>query len=142
MKPFLHSQVSVRKFGGREEDYDAIHDFLDSSKESHPDMRHRALYHSSVGCFLVERLFGDWEWEFHGLWWNPFSWSDWRYVKRSWIRNSDGKKVSVRDIAEQHILDDMGFLPTPSHYLNGMPLYDWLGGRKSKRIEFQVNLKD
>ena len=120
MKPYLHGLVSVKKWGGKPEDYQAVHDFLDSSKACHPDMRHRAILHSSFGCFIAEKVFG---------------------VN---ITNSDGKLVSVRDIAEQHIIDDMGTIPTVSDYLNEMPLYDWLGGRKKEKkfISFDSLNKD
>lgn len=109
MKPYLHGNVSVRKWGGKPEDYQEIHDFLDCSKAAHPDMRHRAILHNSLGPYIAERVFG---------------------VN---IVNSDGKKVSVRDVAEQHILDDMGTIPRLSDYLDGMPMYDWLGGKKRER---------
>jgi hypothetical protein len=109
VKPYLHGLVSVKKWGGKPEDYQEIHDFLDSPKSAHPDMRHRALLHNSFGCFIAERVFG---------------------VN---ITNSDGKLISVRDIAEQHIIDDMGTIPTVSQYLDGMPFYDWLGGRKKEK---------
>jgi hypothetical protein len=105
-KPYEHAKNSVRKWGGTPEDYLPVHDFFDQTKAAHPDMRHRAILHNSMGCFLAEQLYG------HN------------------ITNSDGRLVSVRDIAEQHILEDMGFIPTVSDYLNGMPLYDWLGGKK------------
>jgi hypothetical protein len=106
MKPYEHGLVSVKRWGGRPEDYQEIHDFIDSSKACVPDMRHRAILHSSLGCYITERVFG---------------------IN---ITNSDGRGVSVRDIAEQHIIDDMGRIPTVQDYLEGMPLYDWLGGRK------------
>jgi len=106
MKPFLHSQVSVRKFGGKVEDYNEIHNFFDSSKSHVPDMRHRAILHSSFGIYLAERIFG-----MH-------------------ITNSDGKIVQVRDVGEQHVIDDMGKIPTVADYLDGMPMYSWLGGPK------------
>lgn len=109
MKPFLHGKVSVTKWGGVPEDYQEIHDFLDMSKAAHPDMRHRAILHNAMGPFIAERVFG---------------------VN---IANSDGKLVSVRDIAEQHIIDDMGRIPTISDYLDGMPMYDWLGGKKREK---------
>jgi hypothetical protein len=108
MKPYFHGKVSVKKFGGCEADYQAIHDFLDSSKAHFPDMRHRALLHSSFGIYIAEMVFG------------------------TFITNSDGKKVQVRDIAEQHVLDDMGRIPTVQDYLQHMPLLDWLGGPKRK----------
>lgn len=108
MKPYLHGLHSVKKFGGKPEDYQEIHDFIDSSKAHFPDMRHRALLHNSWGIYLAERIFG---------------------IN---ITNSDGKLVSVRDIAEVHIIDDLGRIPTVQDYLEGMPLYDWLGGPKRK----------
>jgi hypothetical protein len=108
MKPWKHAQVSVKKFGGKPEDYLKIHDFFDSSKAHFPDMRHRALLHSSFGIFIVESVFG------------------------TNIMNSDGKLVSVRDIGEQHVIDDMGTIPTVQDYLIHLPLLSWLGGKKRK----------
>lgn len=104
MKPHLHGKISVKKFGGKVADYQAIHDFLDSSKAHVADMRHRAILHSSFGIYIAKLVFG------------------------TLIVNSAGKEVSVRDIAEQHVLDDLGRIPTVQDYLEGMPMYDWLGG--------------
>ncbi len=118
MKPYLHAQVSVKKFGGIPEDYLPIHDFIDSSKAAHPDMRHRAILHSSFGIYIVERVFGT-------------------YIM---VTDPDAplapkrRMVQVRDIAEQHVIDDMGRIPTLSDYLNQMPFYDWLGGTKKTRV--------
>lgn len=109
MKPYLHSLVSVKKWGGSPEEYLAIHDFIDSSKASFPDMRHRAILHSSFGIYITERVFG------HN------------------ITLTSGKLVSVRDIAEQHVIDDMGRIPTVQDYLCQMPFYDWLGGSKREK---------
>lgn len=115
MKPYLHAQVSVKKWGGDPEDYLAIHDFLDSSKACVPDMRHRALLHSSFGIYVAERVFGT-------------------YIEVA------GRLVQVRDVAEQHVLDDMGRIPTPQDYLDQMPFYDWLGG--PKRTERRIMIPD
>lgn len=104
MKPFLHARGSVRRWGGKSEDYLPIHDFIDSSKAAMPDLRHRALYHHAMGCFLVERIFG------HTL------------------INSDGREVSTRDVAESHIIEDLGFLPSVEDYFDEMPLSKWHGG--------------
>lgn len=106
MKPVDHGKASVKRHGGVPADYQDIHDFIDSTKICHPDMRHRALLHNSWGCYLVERIFG---------------------VERI---NSSGRAYSPRDIAEEHIIQDMGRIPIVSDYLNGMPLYEWLGGPK------------
>ncbi len=114
MKPYVHAQNTVKKFGGKPEDYLEIHDFFDSSKACFPDMRHRAILHSSFGCYIAERVFG------------------------TFIINSDGHKVQVRDIAEHHIIEDMGRIPTVGDYLRGMPFYDWLGGRKKTKRKVTI----
>ncbi len=113
MKPYLHAEVSVKKWGGTPEEYLAIHDFIDSSKSSFPDMRHRAILHSSFGIYIAERVFG------------------------TYITLANGRKVQTRDIAEQHVIDDMGRIPTVQDYLTEMPFYPWLGGmpKKKERIE-------
>lgn len=105
MKPYLHALRSVKKWGGKVEDYQKLHDWFDQTKAHFPDMRHRAILHNSFGIFLLEQVFG---------------------IN---ITNSDGKIVSVRDIGEQHVIDDVGTIPTIQDYLQGMPFYDWLGGK-------------
>lgn len=109
MKPHVHARNSAKKFGGKPEDYQEIHDFLDSSKACMSDMRHRAAFHSAFGCFLAERVFG------------------------ILIQNSDGKSVSVRDVAEQHIVEDLGFIPRMDQWFAHMSLQDWMGGGARKR---------
>lgn len=104
MKPFLHTRGSVKRWGGKVEDYLPIHDFIDSTKIAMPDLRHRAVLHNAFGCFLVERVFG------HTL------------------INSDGKEVSTRDIAENHIIEDLGFLPSLEDWLDDLPQAKWHGG--------------
>lgn len=116
MKPWIHAENSVKKFGGIPEDYLEIHDFLDSSKAHVPDMRHRAILHSSFGIFITEKVFG------------------------TYRINNDRKVVQVRDIAEHHIIEDMGRIPTVQDYLEGMPFYDWLGG--PKKVKRFINLVD
>lgn len=69
-----------------------------------PDMRHRALYHHSLGCYLVERIFGH------------------TFV------NSEGREVSTRDVAEKHIIEDLGFLPSVEDFLDELPMSKWHGG--------------
>lgn len=85
-------------------DYQEIHDFIDSTKAHVADVRHRALLHSSWGIYIVERIFG------------------------TTIVNSDNKLVSVRDIAEQHIIEDLGRIPPVEHWLKNMKIQKWMGG--------------
>lgn len=84
MKPFIHAKASAKRYGGEPKDYLAIHDFMDSSKAALADVRHRAVFHSAFGIFIVEKVFG------------------------TNITNSEGKLVSVRDIAEDHVREDLG----------------------------------
>ena len=104
MKPHIHAKNSAKKHGGKPEDYQAIHDTMDSSKSAHASMRHRLVFHSAFGVYLVERI--------HGI----------------LMTNSDGAKVSVRDIAEDHVLEDLGTIPSLDRWLEGMPLQTWMGG--------------
>lgn len=108
MKPFLHSKIHVKKYGGVPEDYADIDDFIDSTKQAVPDVRHRAVLHSAFGCFLVEKVFG-----------------------RTRI-NSAGKEYSPRDVAEDHIQQDLGFIPTLENYLNNMQIQPWMSGTEKK----------
>jgi hypothetical protein len=53
------------------------------------------------------------------------------------ITNSDGKQVSTRDIAEQHVLEDFGnrFIPTVCDYLGDLEFVDWMNGTLNKNKE-------
>lgn len=109
MKPYIHAKSSAKKYGGQPEDYLDIHDFMDSSKAALPDVRHRAILHSAFGCFVVEKTFG---------------------TTRT---NSAGKVYSTRDIAEDHCIEDLGFIPTVEQWFNTMEIQPWMGGPASKK---------
>lgn len=99
MNAYVHSEISVKKRGGKVEDYLPIHDFMDSTKELCSDNRHRIL-HTMWGIKrIVIPIFG-----------HSFT-------------NSDGKRVNVKDICEQdHILPDYRnrFIPTLSDFVEAM----------------------
>lgn len=103
-KPYIHAQNSSKKYGGIAEDYLPIHNFMDSSKAHIADPRHRVILHSSFGIFIVEKVFG------------------------TFIVNSDGKKVQVRDIAEQHVFEDLGTIPSLEKWFESFELKEWMGG--------------
>lgn len=109
MKPFQHAKNSAKKYGGVPEDYQALHDFFDSTKAAVPDIRHRAVLHNAFGIFLLERVFG------------------------TTITNSEGKRVSVRDVGEDHVIEDLGFIPTLERWLKNTPIEDWMGGARRKQ---------
>lgn len=117
MKPLIHAKVSVKQHGGKVEDYLPIHEFIDHSKSNIADVRHRAMLHSAWGIYVVERVFG------------------------SVIENSDGKQISVRDIAEEHVIQDLGFIPSMQDWIQEMPLKTWMSGtvKRTKVINFNAD---
>jgi hypothetical protein len=134
MKPYKHSVISVKKFGGISSDYQNIHDWFDTSKSSIADVRHRMLLHNAFGIYLCEQVFGTMEQKPDGSW-----------VRMPYIVNSDGKKVQVRDIGEQHVLDDLGHIPGLEKCFSTMPIEAWMGGliKKKKVIRLSgTKMKD
>jgi len=111
--PYHHAISSVKQYGGQWQDYIEIHNWFDETKAHYPDMRHRALRHHAEGIFWAEDKFG------------------------VVITNSDGKQVPVRFIGEQHIKEDIGFIPTIKQYLDCMSMEGWMykpgDGRKVLR---------
>ena len=106
MKPVVHAKNSVRRYGGCLEDYLPIHNWFDSTKASTADFYHRTILHNTFGIFLAEQLFG------------------------VYITNSDGKIVSVRDIAEDHVKEDCrGKIPTIDDWLSDLPPKNWMIGK-------------
>ena|SRR5690554_2624975 len=107
-KPHQHAKSSVKKFGGKPEDYLDIHILLDSSKIAFADNRHRALTHNTWFLnHILPKIFGD------------------------TITNSDGKMISVIDIGEQHVLEDFNqqFIPTVQDYFLRMDREKWMNGQ-------------
>ena len=101
--PYHHAVRSAKLFGGSPEDYLAIHDWFDESKAHFADFRHRALRHHSEGIFLCESIFG------------------------ATIANSNGKRVPVRTIGEQHVMDDLGWIPSVKDWLQCIHPQPWMG---------------
>jgi hypothetical protein len=100
--PLRHAESSARKFGGRPEDYLAIHRWFDESKAYFPDFRDHALYHHTAGIFLAERM--------HGL----------------RVTNSDKKVVPVLYLGEQHVREDLGRVPTFQDWLVNLKPVPWM----------------
>jgi hypothetical protein len=109
-KALVHARSSARRYGGRPEDYLAIHEKMDSTKSAHAEVTHRCVFHSAFGIFVIEDIFG------------------------RTLTNSDGKEVFVRDIAEQHVLEDLGFIPSLSDWLKEMPAQAWMAGARKMPI--------
>lgn len=112
--PFYHAQSSAKKFGGQPEDYQAIHDWFDVTKSHFADPRHRALRHHSLGIFEAEGKFG------------------------VTIKNSDGKDVPVRLIAEQHVIEDCGRVLTVADWLRCVSQEPWM--RAAQRLSEKLGI--
>ena len=104
--PLVHAERSARKWGGIPEDYLAIHQWFDATKGRCPDNRHRLVLHNSFGVLLAERMFG------------------------ASLTNSELRRVFVRDIGFQHVMEDLGFVPTLAECLAETPLRPWMAGAK------------
>jgi hypothetical protein len=100
---YHHALSSVKKWGGAAEDYAAIHTWFDKSKEILADFRHRALRHHAEGVFMAETVFGQ------------------------TITLSTGRIVPTRLIAERHIQEDLGFIPSFADWAKSITPQPWMG---------------
>lgn len=83
----LHTEHCVNRWAGDKNSYEPIHMFLDLTKIYVSDWRHRLLLHNTLGVCLVDHIFKE---------------------------DIQGKnyKVSPRTVAEHHILEDLGAVPS------------------------------
>lgn len=115
MNSWKHAVTAAKEFGGSPSDYIAIENFIDSSKQIIGDVRHRSMYHHTAGIWLCQTVFGT-------------------------TIDVPGKvpgntiQVPVRLIAEKHVLEDLGWLPSPHDYINNMTLRPWMGGPVRRKI--------
>lgn len=101
---FYHARHSAAKWGGIPDDFIELHSWVDGSKQLMGDFRHRALRHHAEGCFMAERLFG------------------------VTITNSNGRQVPTRLLAEEHIVADLGRLPSFADWATHIRPQPWMGG--------------
>lgn len=123
MNSYYHAQSAAKKWGGVPEDYIEIESFIDSSKQIIGDVRHRSIYHHTLGVFLCERLFG-----------TTITVGETENVvlNDGTVRPPRARQVPVRLIAELHIMQDLGWIPSPSDYIKNMPVAQWMGGAVKK----------
>lgn len=112
---WIHAQVSARHFkAGTPADFHPIHLWIDQYKSQQGDVRHRAFLHHSNGPFMVEQQFGP--------------------VLTVKDRDGNDVEILVRDIAENHIMEDLGWIPSPSDWMACMDCKVWMGGKRNKFI--------
>ena len=93
--PHQHAKSSVKKWGGRVEDYSAIHEWFDATKAWVGHSIHRMFRHHSEGIFECEKVFGV-----------------------SFV-NSEGKTVYTRYVGEQHVKEDCnGYIPSAKEWID------------------------
>jgi hypothetical protein len=115
--PLVHAERSARKWGGSADDYLPLHQWFDATKGHLADNRHRMLLHNSFGILLAEQVFG------------PA------------LINGAGRRVFVRDVATQHVLEDLGFVPSVAQCLEELPLRPWMAGsRRAPVLEAAASL--
>lgn len=115
--PLHHALSSVKQHGGKVEDYLPLHDWFDATKAHCPDVRHRAMRHHSEGIFLSEQIFG------------------------VYIVNSDGKMVPTRVLGEQHVKEDLGWIPTMKDWLDNLTVTGWMM-KPGEGRKFQQEMKE
>jgi hypothetical protein len=113
--PYHHSLSSVGKWGGTINDYLPIHNWFDESKKIMADFRHRALRHHAEGIFVAEALFG------------------------TTIALSTGRVIPTRWVGEQHIREDLGFIPSFADWARAIRPKHWMG-RATKLIQAEHGL--
>jgi hypothetical protein len=111
--PYHHAVSSAKKYGGEPHEYLALHQFLDASKSHLADFRHRALRHHSEGVYLLEKIFGP------------------------TITLSTGRVLPVRFVGEQHVLEDLGRIPTVADWLGKIQPEPWMLGRDKQALELE-----
>jgi len=101
--PYHHALSSVKNWGGTVEDYLAIHGWFDESKKIIADFRHRALRHHAEGIFMAETIFG------------------------CTIVLPTGRIIPTRWVGEQHVREDLGFIPSFADWVKAIRPEPWMG---------------
>ena len=103
--PYYHSVSSAKRFGGTPDDYQEVHEWFDRGKASQPDFKHRALSHHTQGIYDAAQLFG------------------------ATILISTGARVPTRLIGEQHVMEDLGFVPSLQDWMDLLFVKRWMSPR-------------
>lgn len=103
-----HAKSSAIRFGGEPEDYIFLHLWFDEPKGHMGDWRQRAIRHHTLGILEAIDKFGP------------------------WVNLSNGKRVSTRLVCEQHLMEDLGRLPTVQDWLECMEPQAWMASAARK----------
>lgn len=98
-----HCMYSCERFGGEPDDYLPVHQLINSARSVLPDETSRCLLHHAWGIDLAVRCLGT-----------------------TFCRGSDQRQISTRQVAEAHILHDLGTIPTMVEAVEAVPLAKWM----------------
>ena len=112
--PYHHALSSVKKWGGKVEDFMDIHEWFDRSKEIYPGFQHRALRHHGEGVYMAATIFGP------------------------TLTLSTGRIIPTRWVGEQHVKEDLGFIPSFADWARAIRPEPWMG--RTQKIEALVDL--
>ena len=131
--PYHHALSSVKKWGGVVEDYIALHTWFDQSKEHLAAPQHRALRHHTQGIFEAEHYFG------HTITLStcakcgePIAGHNGRWhedaarARGQTPHDPQPKLIPTRWIGEQHVIEDLGFIPTVADWLEKIEMEPWM----------------
>lgn len=109
----LHNRSSERGENFSLEGEIASVQIIDQSKEITADFRHRALRHHAEGIFMAETIFGP------------------------TLTLSTGRVIPTRWVGEQHVKEDLGFIPSFADWVKAIRPEPWMG--RTERIEALVD---
>ena len=108
-----HCVSSVNAFGGVPGDYAELHRWMDRSRNSTNSIMHRMLSHHTQGISDCVDYFGD------------------------VIVISTGRQVPTSLLAEQHVREDLGFIPDLNHYIELLTCPRW-ASRPAKLLHRKI----
>jgi hypothetical protein len=114
MKPLQHARITAHRYGGKWQDWIAIHDWIDRSKAIFPSMQHRMLLHSDFGGWLAARIHGE------------------------AIGSKDGTVIPTSDLFRDHQVEDLGRVVTLAEWLHEINTDYWTRRRKPPRQLEQI----
>lgn len=100
---FHHALSSQRKYGGDPADTLPIHQWFDGSKVLTADFRHRSIRHHTWGIVECIKHFGP------------------------TVTLSTGRIIPTRWVAEQHVREDFGWIPSPVDWIRAIKPQPWMG---------------
>jgi hypothetical protein len=99
----------VKLWGGEVSDYLPLHTWFDYSKSIVADFRHRALRHHAEGIFMLDTVFG------------------------RTITLSTRRVIPTRWVGEQHVQQDLGFIPSIADWMRAVRPLPWMS--RASRLE-------